>query len=81
MISPVGDQYFMKRGALVTAEHRARMVELAIGQFDADQPSPADRGYLRCDRWESSQAGWTRTLRVLEHFEQEFAGQSAPDGG
>lgn len=53
VISPVNDNYGKKD--LAAAQHRVAMVQLAVQTSD----------WIRVDPWESEQAQWTETVRVL----------------
>lgn len=59
--SPVSDTY-QKRG-LAAAHHRVRMCELACERTSS---------WLMVDAWESLQPTYTRTAKVLDHFNHEI---------
>lgn len=59
--SPVSDNY-QKRG-LAPAYHRVRMCELACERTSS---------WLMVDAWESLQSSYTRTAKVLDHFNHEI---------
>lgn len=59
--SPVGDTY-QKRG-LAASHHRVRMCELACERTSS---------WLMVDAWESLQPTYTRTAKVLDHFNHEI---------
>lgn len=59
--SPVSDHY-SKRG-LAPARHRVRMCELACERTSS---------WLMVDAWESLQPQYTRTAKVLDHFNEEL---------
>ncbi|XP_045435195.1 nicotinamide/nicotinic acid mononucleotide adenylyltransferase 3 isoform X1 [Pipistrellus kuhlii] len=60
IISPVNDNYRKKE--LVAAHHRVAMVRLALQTSD----------WIRVDPWESEQAQWTETVKVLRHHHREL---------
>uniref|UniRef100_A0A915C117 Nicotinamide/nicotinic acid mononucleotide adenylyltransferase 3 n=1 Tax=Parascaris univalens TaxID=6257 RepID=A0A915C117_PARUN len=60
ILSPVADSF--RKPDLLTAEHRLKMVELAV----------RNSTWLRADGWECSQSEWTRTLHVLNHFKKQL---------
>lgn len=53
IISPVSDNY--RKKDLAAAHHRVAMVRLALQTSD----------WIRVDPWESEQAQWTETVKVL----------------
>lgn len=53
IISPVNDNYGKKD--LVAARHRVAMARLALQTSD----------WIRVDSWESEQAQWVETIKVL----------------
>ncbi|KAH3681320.1 hypothetical protein WICPIJ_007722 [Wickerhamomyces pijperi] len=59
--SPVSDHY-SKRG-LAPSKHRVRMCELACERTSS---------WLMVDAWESLQPTYTRTAKVLDHFNEEL---------
>lgn len=59
--SPVSDNY--KKSGLETAAHRVRMCELACERTSS---------WLMVDSWESLQPSYTRTAKVLDHFNNEI---------
>lgn len=58
IISPVSDNY--KKKDLAAAHHRVAMVRLALQTSD----------WIRVDPWESEQAQWTETVKVLRHHNE-----------
>lgn len=60
ILSPVADSF--RKPDLLTAEHRLKMVQLAV----------RNSTWLRADGWECSQSEWTRTLHVLNHFKKQL---------
>lgn len=62
------DSYFIKKGKLVTAAFRTEMINLAIDEFN--KANNISDSYLLCDQWETVQAGWTRTIDVLNHVKE-----------
>ncbi|ELK33205.1 PREDICTED: nicotinamide/nicotinic acid mononucleotide adenylyltransferase 3 isoform X1 [Myotis davidii] len=60
IISPVSDNY--KKKDLAAAHHRVAMVRLALQTSD----------WIRVDPWESEQAQWTETVKVLRHHHSEL---------
>lgn len=71
--SPVSDNY--KKQGLAPAYHRVRMCELACERTSS---------WLMVDAWESLQPTYTRTAKVLDHFNEEInikrGGVIFPDG-
>ncbi|SCU87275.1 LAMI_0D05424g1_1 [Lachancea mirantina] len=59
--SPVSDNY--KKPGLADAHHRVRMCELACERTSS---------WLMVDAWESLQPHYTRTAKVLDHFNDEI---------
>ncbi|ODV76535.1 uncharacterized protein CYBJADRAFT_165804 [Cyberlindnera jadinii NRRL Y-1542] len=59
--SPVSDNY--KKRGLAPASHRVRMCELACERTSS---------WLMVDAWESLQPTYTRTAKVLDHFNEEI---------
>lgn len=59
--SPVSDNY--KKPGLAPAHHRVRMCELACERTSS---------WLMVDAWESLQPNYTRTAKVLDHFNDEI---------
>ncbi|QLL32220.1 hypothetical protein HG536_0C03890 [Torulaspora globosa] len=59
--SPVSDNY--KKQGLAAAKHRVRMCELACERTSS---------WLMVDAWESLQPTYTRTAKVLDHFNHEI---------
>ncbi|CCE63574.1 hypothetical protein TPHA_0F00880 [Tetrapisispora phaffii CBS 4417] len=59
--SPVSDNY--KKAGLATSKHRVRMCELACERTSS---------WLMVDAWESLQPEYTRTAKVLDHFNNEI---------
>merc|ERR1719221_1582605 len=59
-ISPVHSGYGKK--SLVEMHHRVNMCESALESSD----------WMRCDPWECTQEGWTKTALVLRRFQQEI---------
>ncbi|KAM4821618.1 nicotinamide/nicotinic acid mononucleotide adenylyltransferase 3 isoform 1-T2 [Thomomys bottae] len=60
IISPVSDHYGKKD--LVASHHRVAMARLALQTSD----------WIRVDPWESEQAQWIETVKVLRHHHQEL---------
>nr|XP_042092222.1 nicotinamide/nicotinic acid mononucleotide adenylyltransferase 3 isoform X1 [Ovis aries]XP_042092235.1 nicotinamide/nicotinic acid mononucleotide adenylyltransferase 3 isoform X1 [Ovis aries] len=60
IISPVNDNYGKKD--LVSARHRVAMARLALQTSD----------WIRVDSWESEQAQWMETVKVLRHHHSEL---------
>ncbi|XP_040089740.1 nicotinamide/nicotinic acid mononucleotide adenylyltransferase 3 isoform X1 [Oryx dammah] len=60
IISPVNDNYGKKD--LVSARHRVAMARLALQTSD----------WIRVDSWESEQAQWMETIKVLRHHHSEL---------
>ncbi|XP_055978027.1 nicotinamide/nicotinic acid mononucleotide adenylyltransferase 3 [Sorex fumeus] len=60
IISPVSDLYGKKD--LVAAHHRVAMVQLALQTSD----------WIGVDPWESEQAQWTETVKVLRHHHRKL---------
>ncbi|KAH3663489.1 hypothetical protein WICMUC_005928 [Wickerhamomyces mucosus] len=59
--SPVSDNY--KKRGLAPSHHRVRMCELACERTSS---------WLMVDAWESLQPTYTRTAKVLDHFNEEL---------
>lgn len=59
--SPVSDNY--KKQGLASSAHRVRMCELACERTSS---------WLMVDAWESLQVSYTRTAKVLDHFNHEI---------
>ncbi|CCF56094.1 hypothetical protein KAFR_0A06590 [Kazachstania africana CBS 2517] len=59
--SPVNDTY--QKHGLAPAHHRVRMCELACERTSS---------WLMVDAWESLQSSFTRTAKVLDHFNHEI---------
>lgn len=59
--SPVSDNY--SKAGLAPAYHRVRMCELACERTSS---------WLMVDAWESLQPQYTRTVKVLDHFNEEI---------
>ncbi|CCH61184.1 hypothetical protein TBLA_0E01240 [Henningerozyma blattae CBS 6284] len=59
--SPVSDNY--NKSGLAPAHHRVRMCELACERTSS---------WLMVDAWESLQVNYTRTAKVLDHFNHEI---------
>ncbi|RMX61457.1 hypothetical protein pdam_00003534, partial [Pocillopora damicornis] len=57
---------------LIESEHRIQMCRLGVQTSD----------WISVDDWESKQAGWTQTAKVLKHFAEDvvtkFPGSSPP---
>ncbi|PFX29796.1 nicotinamide/nicotinic acid mononucleotide adenylyltransferase 1-like [Stylophora pistillata] len=70
IFSPVNDGY--KKKDLSESEHRIQMCKLGVQTSD----------WISVDEWESKQAGWTTTAKVLKHFTEDvvtkFPGSSPP---
>ncbi|KAI8909704.1 hypothetical protein EDD86DRAFT_232373 [Gorgonomyces haynaldii] len=70
--SPVSDAY--AKPGLAGWHHRVQMCELAV----------QDSNWIMVDPWEASQTVYTRTAKVLDHFEEELNGKGGgflhPDG-
>ncbi|XP_049723358.1 nicotinamide/nicotinic acid mononucleotide adenylyltransferase 3 isoform X1 [Elephas maximus indicus] len=60
IISPVNDKYGKKD--LTAAQHRVAMAQLALQTSD----------WIRVDPWESEQAQWMETVKVLRHHHSEL---------
>ncbi|XP_075402951.1 nicotinamide/nicotinic acid mononucleotide adenylyltransferase 3 [Tenrec ecaudatus] len=60
IVSPVGDTYGKKN--LAAAQHRVAMARLALQTSD----------WIRVDSWESEQAQWVETVKVLRHHHSEL---------
>ncbi|KAM9604897.1 nicotinamide/nicotinic acid mononucleotide adenylyltransferase 3 isoform 1-T2 [Trichechus inunguis] len=60
IISPVNDNYGKKD--LVAAHHRVAMARLALQTSD----------WIQVDSWESEQAQWMETVKVLRHHRSEL---------
>ncbi|XP_006846720.1 PREDICTED: nicotinamide mononucleotide adenylyltransferase 3 [Chrysochloris asiatica] len=69
IISPVNDNY--KKKNLVAAKHRVAMAQLALQTSD----------WIRVDPWESEQAQWIETVKVLRHHHQELLRALPPTEG
>lgn len=67
IISPVSDAY--QKTGLVPAHHRCAMVNLALHSSD----------WIRLDAWESNQASWTETRRVLQHHQDALGSPEETD--
>ena len=68
MISPTHDKY--KKASLIPSNHRIKMVELSLQNYD----------FVKCSKWETNQDGWTRTREVLEeHLRQIRRVVETPD--
>lgn len=65
IVSPVNDSYGKKD--LVASHHRVAMARLALQTSD----------WIRVDPWESEQAQWTETVKVLRHHHSELLKSSA----
>ncbi|GKT34388.1 hypothetical protein ADUPG1_007748 [Aduncisulcus paluster] len=65
IISPVNDSY--KKSTLIKAKHRIKMCELAV--------SSTERSWINVDIWESTQAEYVRSIRVLERIRTAAAQQ------
>ncbi|XP_027059533.1 nicotinamide/nicotinic acid mononucleotide adenylyltransferase 3-like isoform X2 [Pocillopora damicornis] len=59
IFSPVNDGY--KKKDLIESEHRIQMCRLGVQTSD----------WISVDDWESKQAGWTQTAKVLKHFAED----------
>ncbi|XP_040535014.1 nicotinamide/nicotinic acid mononucleotide adenylyltransferase 3 isoform X2 [Gallus gallus] len=59
IMSPVSDDY--RKKGLVSARHRIAMAKLALETSD----------WIRVDPWETEQASWTETVKVLRHHYNE----------
>ena len=59
IISPVNDAYQKKD--LLPAQHRTKMVELAVQKYD----------FVRCSKWEAEQSQWIRTRNVLDEYKNQ----------
>ncbi|XP_023660643.2 nicotinamide/nicotinic acid mononucleotide adenylyltransferase 1-like [Paramormyrops kingsleyae] len=66
IISPVADGYNKK--GLIEASHRVEMAKLAV----------ENHSWIEVDSWESRQAEWLETVKVLRHHRQELLSQE-PD--
>ncbi|XP_058959385.2 nicotinamide/nicotinic acid mononucleotide adenylyltransferase 1-like isoform X3 [Pocillopora verrucosa] len=70
ILSPVNDGY--KKKGLIESEHRIQMCRLGVQTSD----------WISVDNWESEQAGWTRTAKVVKHVAEDvvtkFPGSSPP---
>ncbi|XP_054556754.1 nicotinamide/nicotinic acid mononucleotide adenylyltransferase 3 isoform X2 [Talpa occidentalis] len=62
IISPVNDKYGKKD--LAAARHRVAMARLALQTSD----------WIRVDPWESEQAQWVETVKVLRHHHNQLLG-------
>lgn len=62
IISPVNDNY--RKKDLVAAQHRVAMVRLALQTSD----------WIRVDPWESEQAQWMETVKVLRYHHSQLLG-------
>ncbi|PNJ36317.1 NMNAT3 isoform 6, partial [Pongo abelii] len=60
IISPVNDNYGKKD--LAASHHRVAMARLALQTSD----------WIRVDPWESEQAQWMETVKVLRHHHSEL---------
>ena len=61
IVSPTHDNYKKKKPSLLSSNHRLKMVELSLKNYD----------FVQCSRWEIAQDDWTRTREVLEeHLKQ-----------
>ncbi|XP_050996445.1 nicotinamide/nicotinic acid mononucleotide adenylyltransferase 3 [Acomys russatus] len=69
IISPVNDSYGKKD--LVASHHRVAMAQLALQTSD----------WIRVDPWESEQAQWMETVKVLRHHHTELLRSSAQREG
>ncbi|XP_036122251.1 nicotinamide/nicotinic acid mononucleotide adenylyltransferase 3 isoform X1 [Molossus molossus] len=73
IISPVSDNY--RKKDLAPAHHRVAMVRLALQTSD----------WIRADPWESEQAQWMETVKVLRHHHKELlrplSQEEGPDQG
>ena len=56
--SPVSDEY--KKTGLVAATHRVKMCDLAVSKST----------WLMVDHWEATQPTFSRTVTVLDHFDE-----------
>lgn len=65
IISPVNDSYGKKD--LVASHHRVAMAQLALQTSD----------WIRVDPWESEQAQWMETVKVLRHHHNQLLKSSA----
>ena len=61
IISPVNDAY-QKKG-LMPAQHRTKMVELAVQNYE----------FVRCSKWETEQCQWIRTRNVLDEYSKHVS--------
>ncbi|XP_069861610.1 nicotinamide/nicotinic acid mononucleotide adenylyltransferase 3 isoform X1 [Dipodomys merriami] len=66
IISPVSDHY--RKKDLVASHHRVAMARLALQTSD----------WIRVDPWESEQAQWMETVKVLRHHHQELLRSPPP---
>ncbi|XP_054154985.1 nicotinamide/nicotinic acid mononucleotide adenylyltransferase 3-like [Oppia nitens] len=66
IISPTHQSYATSK-RLAPAEHRCRMIELAVQPLLHQRPH-----WVRCDRWETEQPGWTRTLAAMDHYRKQY---------
>ncbi|XP_048190587.1 uncharacterized protein LOC125342463 isoform X1 [Perognathus longimembris pacificus] len=66
IISPVSDHYGKKD--LVASHHRVAMARLALQTSN----------WIRVDPWESEQAQWMETVKVLRHHHQELLRSPPP---
>uniref|UniRef100_A0A5F9CQA9 Uncharacterized protein n=1 Tax=Oryctolagus cuniculus TaxID=9986 RepID=A0A5F9CQA9_RABIT len=69
IVSPVNDSY--RKKDLVAARHRVAMARLALQTSD----------WIRVDPWESEQAQWMETVKVLRHHHRQLLLSSAPAEG
>ncbi|XP_020035751.1 nicotinamide/nicotinic acid mononucleotide adenylyltransferase 3 isoform X2 [Castor canadensis] len=69
IISPVNDKYGKKD--LVASHHRVAMARLALQTSD----------WIRVDPWESEQAQWMETVKVLRHHHSELLRSPLPVEG
>ncbi|XP_040860113.1 nicotinamide/nicotinic acid mononucleotide adenylyltransferase 3 [Ochotona curzoniae] len=68
ILSPVNDKYGKKD--LVAAHHRVTMAQLALQTSD----------WIRVDPWESEQAQWVETVKVLRHHHRQLLTSPPPMG-
>ncbi|XP_062034785.1 nicotinamide/nicotinic acid mononucleotide adenylyltransferase 3 [Lepus europaeus] len=69
IISPVNDSY--RKKDLAAARHRVAMARLALQTSD----------WIRVDPWESEQAQWMETVKVLRHHHRQLLPSPAPAEG
>ncbi|XP_048858943.1 nicotinamide/nicotinic acid mononucleotide adenylyltransferase 1 [Brienomyrus brachyistius] len=68
ILSPVGDGY--KKIGLIEASHRVEMAKLAV----------ESSSWIEVDSWESRQADWQETVKVLRHHREELlSGEQGTD--